>query len=38
MWLRGLITATAADVGAPIEIFLSSLNNGQDFTYWAMSG
>ena len=29
---------TAADVGAPIEIFLSSLNNGQDFTYWAMSG
>jgi hypothetical protein len=28
-------TATAADAGAPIEIFLSSLNNGQGFTYWA---
>jgi len=28
-------TATAADAGDPIEIFLSSLNNGQGFTYWA---
>jgi HpiC1 cyclase/PEP-CTERM motif len=27
-------TATAADNGAPIEIFLSSLNNGQGFSYW----
>jgi hypothetical protein len=28
-------TATTADAGDPIEIFLSSLNNGQGFTYWA---
>jgi hypothetical protein len=27
-------TATAADANAPIEIFLSSLNNGQGFSYW----
>jgi hypothetical protein len=27
-------TATAADANAPIEIFLSSINNGQGFSYW----
>jgi hypothetical protein len=27
-------TATAADAGDPIEIFLSSINNGQGFAYW----
>jgi hypothetical protein len=32
---EGSYTATAADAGAPIEILLSSINNGQGFAYFA---